>query len=89
MTTTPRPKPRTRRFLQFSLRTLLIFVLLVSIGMSWFAVKLERARRQREAVEVIRTGGGGSRMTPKDLASLIHQSRNGHMSFWDLTSSSM
>ena len=42
-----RPKRRTRRFLQFSLRALLVFVLLVSVGMSWFAVKLERARRQR------------------------------------------
>jgi hypothetical protein len=31
----------------------LVFVLLVSIGLSWFAVKLERARRQREAVEAI------------------------------------
>jgi hypothetical protein len=63
--TTPRPKPRPRRFLQFSLRALLVFVLLVSVGMSWFAVKLEKARRQRQAVEVIGkaevigTAGGG------------------------------
>ena len=49
--TTPPPKRRTRRLLQFSLRALLVFVLLVSIGMSWLAVKLEKARRQREAVE--------------------------------------
>jgi hypothetical protein len=55
---TPRPKRRTRKFLQFSLRTLLIFVLLVSIGMSWFAVKMEKARRQKEAVEAIRKMGG-------------------------------
>jgi hypothetical protein len=48
---TPRPKRRRRRFLQFTVRSLLVFVLLVSIGMSWFAVKLARARRQREAVE--------------------------------------
>jgi len=47
-----------RRFLQFSLRSLLIFVLLVSIGMSWLGVKLERARRQREAVDVIEELGG-------------------------------
>ena len=49
---------RTRRFLQFSLRALLVFVLLVSVGMSWFAVKLERARRQKEAVEAIEKAGG-------------------------------
>ena len=52
--TTPPPKRRTRRLLQFSLRSLLVFVLLVSIGMSWLGVKLERARKQREAVEAIR-----------------------------------
>ena len=54
MTTTPSSKRRARRFLQFSLRSLLVFVLLVSIGMSWLGVKLERARRQREAAEAIR-----------------------------------
>ncbi|MFC1597691.1 hypothetical protein ACFL5Q_07125, partial [Planctomycetota bacterium] len=40
------------------LRSLLVFVLLVSIGMSWLAVRMERARKQREAVEAIRRGGG-------------------------------
>ena len=56
--TTPRPKRRTRRFLQFSLRALLVFVLLVSVGMSWLAVKLEKARRQKEAVEALVKLGG-------------------------------
>ncbi len=55
--TTSSPKRRRRRFLQFSLRALLVFVLLVSIGMSWCAVKMEKARKQREAVEGIRKGG--------------------------------
>jgi hypothetical protein len=55
--TTPSPK-RRRRWFQFSLRTLLVFVLLVSIGMSWFAVKMQRARKQKEAVEVIERLGG-------------------------------
>ncbi|MFC1596697.1 leucine-rich repeat domain-containing protein [Planctomycetota bacterium] len=49
---------RSRRLFQFSLRALLVFVLLVSVGMSWFAVKLEKARRQKEAVEVIEKAGG-------------------------------
>ncbi len=38
-----------------------MFVLLVSIGMSWLGVKLERARRQREAVEAIERLGGSCR----------------------------
>jgi len=49
---------RKRRWLQFSLRSLLAFVLLVSIGMSWLGVKLERARKQGEAVEIIEKAGG-------------------------------
>ena len=52
-------KTRTRRWFQFSLRSLLVFVLIVSIAMSWVGVKMERARKQREAVEVIRKVGGG------------------------------
>ncbi len=55
---TPRPKRRTRRFLQFSLRALLVFVLLVSIAMSWLAVRMQKARRQKEAVEAIKELGG-------------------------------
>ena len=49
---------RKRRRFQFSLRSLLVFVLLVSICMSWLGVKMERARKQREAVEVIEEAGG-------------------------------
>ena len=49
---------RQRRWYQYSLRTLLLFVLLVSIGMSWLGVKLHRAREQKEAVEAIRKAGG-------------------------------
>jgi hypothetical protein len=47
-----------RRWYQFSLRALLVFVLLASVGMSWLAVKLERARRQKEAVEAIEKAAG-------------------------------
>jgi Leucine-rich repeat (LRR) protein len=55
--TTPSPKPK-RRWFQFSLRTLLVFVLLVSIGLSWFGVKMQKARRQKEAVKAIEKAGG-------------------------------
>lgn len=52
METTRAPATK-RRWFQYSLRTLLLLVLLVSVGMSWFAVKLERARRQRAAANAI------------------------------------
>ncbi|NQT16725.1 MAG: hypothetical protein HQ582_28465 [Planctomycetes bacterium] len=59
---------RKHRWFQFSLRTLLVFVLLVSIGMSWLGVQLDRARKQREAVEAIEKAGGsvlyGYELTP-------------------------
>ena len=67
MTTTPPPKRRTRRFLQFSLRSLLVFVLLVSISLSWLGVKLERARKQKEAVEAI---GGLADVTYEDFGDV-------------------
>ena len=46
------PKRKRRRF-QFSLRTLLVFVLLVRIGLSWLAVRMDRAEKQRQAVQAI------------------------------------
>ncbi len=46
-------KPR-RRWYQYSLRSLLVLTLLVSVGMSYVAVRMQRARRQKEAVEAIR-----------------------------------
>ena len=42
---------RKRRWYQFSLRTLLLAVLVVSLAMSWVAVRMERARKRREAFE--------------------------------------
>ena len=39
-------KPQ-RRWLQFSLRTMMVVVLLAGGGMGWFAYKLKQARRQR------------------------------------------
>ena len=45
-------KPRRRRF-QYSLRTLLIVMLLVGGGLGWFSHKLQQTRRQRVAVTSI------------------------------------
>jgi hypothetical protein len=46
-----------RRWFQYSLRTLLIFVTLCAVACSWLAVKMRQARIQREAVEaILKTG---------------------------------
>ena len=51
------PKPK-RRWYQYSLRTLLALMAVLSIGMSWFAGRVQRANRQRAAVEAIEKLGG-------------------------------
>lgn len=47
-----------RRWLRFSLRTLLIVVVLLSLALGWLAKEMVRAERQRTAVEAIREAGG-------------------------------
>jgi hypothetical protein len=44
---------RQRRWFQYSLRTLVVFVTLCAIACSWVAVKMKHAREQREAAEAI------------------------------------
>jgi hypothetical protein len=51
MTLSP-PKSR-RRWLQYSLRTLLVVTTLCAIACSWLGVKLQQARPQREAVAAL------------------------------------
>lgn len=53
----PVPKPRLR-WCQFGLRSLFLVMLLACLGMSWIGVKMQRARKQREAVEAILRLGG-------------------------------
>ena len=53
--TAARPK---RRWYQFSLRTLLLAVLVINLPLSWFAARLEKARKQKEAVEALEKAGG-------------------------------
>lgn len=48
-----------RRF-QYRLRTLLLTVLLVSLGISWFALRMHEARKQKEAVNAIVQAGGSA-----------------------------
>lgn len=42
-----------RRLLQFSLRTVLVVQLVACIGMSWPALRMQRAWRQKEAVQAL------------------------------------
>ena len=51
-------KPRRRFRFQYSLRSLMLLVLLASLGMSWYAVRAKKAREQKAAVEEIRKLGG-------------------------------
>ncbi len=47
-----------RRRLQYSLRSLLVFMLLANVAMAWFFPRWRAATRQREAVAAIRAMGG-------------------------------
>jgi len=51
------PKPR-RRWLQFSLRTLIVLMLVLGAGLGWFAREVQKARAQREAATAIEKLGG-------------------------------
>jgi Leucine Rich repeat len=52
------PPKRKRRWFQFSLRTLMIFVVIVAIPCAWLGRKIAQKRREREAVaSVVKLGG--------------------------------
>jgi hypothetical protein len=53
----PKSKPR-RRWLQFSLRTLLIAVTLVGCALGWLGAKIQEVRRERAAVALVEKKGG-------------------------------
>ncbi|MCE9545197.1 MAG: hypothetical protein K8T25_06735 [Planctomycetia bacterium] len=55
MSPAPRPGFRWRRLFQYRLRTLLIVMAIISIGMGWWSYK---ARKQREAITAIEAAGG-------------------------------
>jgi hypothetical protein len=52
------PPKRKRRWYQFSLRTLLIFMLVCAVPCAWLGRKLERKRREREIVRKIEARHG-------------------------------
>ena len=52
------PLKRKRCWLQFSLRSLLIFTRIVAVACAWRGRKIERKRKEREAAEAIVKLGG-------------------------------
>ena len=56
-TTTPKPR---RRWLQFSLRTMLILMLVISVPLGWFTYRLNQARKQRAVIDAIHALGGST-----------------------------
>jgi hypothetical protein len=60
-----------RRRFQFSFRSLLVFLVAVSIPLGWFAWEMQQARKQREAVEAIVQADGKTHYVPwKELLTL-------------------
>ena len=49
----PKEKKQHLRWYQYSLRTMLLLMLFVSLFMSWFATKLQQAKAQKKAVAEI------------------------------------
>lgn len=60
----PHADPTARPW-QFTLRRLLLMMLVVSIGLGWFRLKQEQARKIRRAIEVLNTCGNAS-LYPED-----------------------
>jgi hypothetical protein len=52
------PPKRKLRWFQFSLRTLMFVTLICAVGSAWLARKMERKRKEREAVKAIIEMGG-------------------------------
>jgi hypothetical protein len=73
-------KRSKRRWYQFSLRTLLLAVLVISLPLSWLAAKLERARREKEVVEAIERIGGGT--IPHSFFAATEEMANSDSSSW-------
>ena len=52
------PKPKHRRWYQFSLRTLLLFVSVCAVPFAWVGWKIDRTRREQVIVTKIEKWGG-------------------------------
>jgi len=57
-TSQPEAPARKLRWFQYSLGSLMLLTLVVSLVMSWVAVRMKSARQQKEAVEEVKKRGG-------------------------------
>jgi len=63
-----------RRRFQFSIRSLLVFVLICAVVCSWLAVEMERGKRQAEVVAAIQESGGSVLYDYEELQELDERS---------------
>lgn len=54
----PSPQPSRRRWLQFSLRTLLGYLFFVPVGLAWYVRARHKSLKQWEAVRALQAAGG-------------------------------
>jgi hypothetical protein len=67
------PPRRNRRWLQFSLRSLLILTLICAVGSAWVARRIEQKRKEREIVAaIIKSGGEVYYDYQVDPAGIVH-----------------
>ncbi len=52
------PPKSKRPWFRFSLRSLLVFVAVLAVPLSWFGGRMRQASQQREAVNAIQTAAG-------------------------------
>ena len=76
--TDPKPK-RRRRWYQFSLRTLMLFMLVCAVLFGWVGKRLEETRREQLVVARIESWGGGvayhGKMLPPWIANPFRKVR--------------
>jgi hypothetical protein len=82
-------KPPKLRWFQYRLRSLLILMLLVAIGMSFLAVEIQNQRKEKAAAEAIEKAGGKVWSLPTWLGKILRDDSLVWVNFVDLTGQSI
>lgn len=67
----PDESPKRHKWFQFTLRTLLVAVLVLSVPLSWFAVRMEQSRKQKRSIEALEAVGCGISYEAKELPAVV------------------